>query len=176
MRPSEIAISGPMCASRNGCGVPVQPAALELLVALAPVLSRWGRWYVFGAQAVVMYGVPRLSADVDVTIALLPDDPERFARPCPSTWCSPGPDSKTNPSMAHAISTWRNLDPRDRSRGPDHREGPRGRPKDLEDARALSELHAPALDADRIERVLRLLEEALGQSDLRPAFQRIRQS
>jgi hypothetical protein len=34
----------------------------------------------FGAQAVVIYGVPRLSADVDVTIALLPDDPERFAR------------------------------------------------------------------------------------------------
>jgi hypothetical protein len=51
-----------------------------------------------------------------------------------------------------------------------------GRPKDLEDARALWELHAPALDSDRIERVLRLLEEALGQSELRPAFQRIRQS
>lgn len=166
MRPSEIAISGPMCASRNGCGVPVQPAALELLVALAPVLSRWGRWYVFGAQAVVMYGVPRLSADVDVTIALLPDDPERFARPCPSTWCSPGPDSKTNPSIAHAISTWRNLDPRDRSRGPDHREGPRG------------EAQRPRRCAGTLGTscVLRLLEEALGQSDLRPAFQRIRQS
>ena len=33
--------------------VPMQPAARELLVALAPVASRWGRWYVFGAQAVV---------------------------------------------------------------------------------------------------------------------------
>jgi hypothetical protein len=41
-----------------------------MLGALSAVLSRWGRWYVFGAQAVIAYGVPRLSADVDVTIAL----------------------------------------------------------------------------------------------------------
>ena len=34
----------------------------------------------FGAQAVVVYGVPRLSADVDVTLALAPDEPEQFAR------------------------------------------------------------------------------------------------
>jgi hypothetical protein len=59
--------------------VPIQPAAVELLTALAPALSRWGRWYVFGAQAVIVYGVPRLSADVDVTLALVPDAPERFA-------------------------------------------------------------------------------------------------
>jgi hypothetical protein len=36
--------------------VPLQPAALELLTALAPVLARWGRWYVFGAQAVIICG------------------------------------------------------------------------------------------------------------------------
>jgi hypothetical protein len=42
-------------------------------------MDRWGRWYVFGAQAVVVYGVPRLSADVDVTLELIPDAPERFA-------------------------------------------------------------------------------------------------
>jgi hypothetical protein len=59
--------------------VPVPPAALDLLIALAPVLERWGRWCVFGAQAVVLHGVPRLSADVDVTLALVPDAPERFA-------------------------------------------------------------------------------------------------
>ena len=59
--------------------MPVQPAALDLLTALSPILSRWGRWYVFGAQAVIAYGVPRLSADVDVTLALTPDVPERFA-------------------------------------------------------------------------------------------------
>ena len=47
---------------------------------LGPVLARWGRWYVFGAQAVIVYGVPRLSADVDVTLALIPDTPADFAR------------------------------------------------------------------------------------------------
>jgi len=73
-------ISAFTCASRSCSAVAVQPAALELLSALAPVLGRWGRWYVFGAQAVIAYGVPRLSADVDVTLALAPDDPERFAR------------------------------------------------------------------------------------------------
>jgi hypothetical protein len=58
--------------------VPVQPAALELLAALSSVLPRWEQWYLFGAQAVIAYGVPRLSADVDVTIQLAPDEPERF--------------------------------------------------------------------------------------------------
>lgn len=60
--------------------MPLQPAAIELLSALSPVLARWGRWYLFGAQAVIAYGVPRLSADVDVTVGLVPDDPDRFAR------------------------------------------------------------------------------------------------
>ena len=58
----------------------MQPAALDLLEALAAVLDRWGRWYLFGAQAVVAYGVPRFSADVDVTVQLEPEDPERFIR------------------------------------------------------------------------------------------------
>lgn len=60
--------------------MPLQPAAVELLRDLSQVLSHWGRWCVFGAQAVIAYGVPRLSADVDVTVDLIPDHPERFAR------------------------------------------------------------------------------------------------
>ena len=58
----------------------MQPAALELLAALSGVLDRWGRWYLFGAQAVTAYGVPRLSADVDVTVKLVPEEPDRFVR------------------------------------------------------------------------------------------------
>jgi hypothetical protein len=55
------------------------PAAGELLRALAPVLQRFGnRWYVFGAQAVVVWGRPRLTGDVDVTAFLDPEDPDRF--------------------------------------------------------------------------------------------------
>ena len=59
--------------------MPLPPAAVELLTALSKVLAGRGRWYVFGAQAVIAYGVPRLSADVDVTVKLEPDDPQRFA-------------------------------------------------------------------------------------------------
>ena len=67
----------------------MQPAAIELLAALAPVLSRWGRWYVFGAQAVTAHGVPRLSADVDVTLALSPNDPEQLAHDLAAAGFSP---------------------------------------------------------------------------------------
>ena len=59
--------------------MPVSPAAVDVLAALVGVLPRWGPWYLFGAQAVVAYGVPRLSADVDVTLKLEPDDPNHFA-------------------------------------------------------------------------------------------------
>ena len=47
----------------------MQPAGRDLLAALAAVLNRWGRWYLFGAQAVVAHGVPRLGADADLVIA-----------------------------------------------------------------------------------------------------------
>jgi hypothetical protein len=73
-------ICWPTRAWPNDSNVPVQPAALELLADLSQVLARWGRWYLFGAQAVVLHGVPRLSADVDVTLRLDPDDPEQFSR------------------------------------------------------------------------------------------------
>ena len=49
-----------------------------------------------------------------------------------------------------------------------------GRPKDVEDARNLWRILGQELDADRIYRTLRLLEEALSQSDLVPSFESIR--
>jgi hypothetical protein len=46
-----------------------RPAAAEVLAALSRALRRHGRrWYVFGAQAVLAYGKPRLTSDVDVLI------------------------------------------------------------------------------------------------------------
>jgi len=60
--------------------VSIEPAATRLLRALATVLQRFGdRWYLFGAQAVVAWGRPRLTADVDVTVFLEPEEPEGFA-------------------------------------------------------------------------------------------------
>jgi hypothetical protein len=45
------------------------PAIAELLSAFDRVMRERGlRWYVFGAQAVLAYGRPRFTADVDVTV------------------------------------------------------------------------------------------------------------
>jgi hypothetical protein len=55
------------------------PATTELLRALEAVLGTLrARWYVFGAQAVLVWGRPRLTGDVDVTMFLDSEDPERF--------------------------------------------------------------------------------------------------
>jgi hypothetical protein len=59
--------------------VPAGTAAGRLLRALAPVLRRFGdRWYLFGAQAAIVRGRPRLTGDVDVTAFLEPEAPEAF--------------------------------------------------------------------------------------------------
>jgi hypothetical protein len=184
--------------------VPVQPAAVELLTAFAPVADRWGRWYIFGAQAVVVYGVPRLSADVDVTLALDPDQPERFALDMRAAGFSlrvEDPDfvrrTRVMPFvheptampldvvlagsgledefLARAVAT---------DIGGTHvpviersdlivAKVLAGRPKDLDDVRALWHLHGDQLDTARIRRVLHLLEEALSQSDLVSSFESI---
>ena len=59
--------------------MPSSSPPVELLAALAGVLRdlRAG-WYVFGAQAVTLWGRPRLTADIDVTVRLEPDDRSRF--------------------------------------------------------------------------------------------------
>lgn len=49
----------------------MRSAVAELLADLAAALEdARTRWYLFGAQAVILYGVPRLTADVDVTVEL----------------------------------------------------------------------------------------------------------
>jgi hypothetical protein len=184
--------------------VPVQPAALELLTALSAVLARWGRWYVFGAQAVIAYGVPRLSADVDVTLQLVPDEPERFVRDMEAAGFAIRVDDpdfvrRTRVMPFVHLATAMPLDVvlagsgleeefLDRARAVDLG-GTKvplidpedliiakvlaGRPKDLEDAHGLWRLRGRDLDPARIRRTLRLLEEALSQSDLLSAFELI---
>ena len=48
-----------------------------------------------------------------------------------------------------------------------------GRPKDLDDVAALWRIHGADADATRIRRILRLLEEALSQTDLTSTFDSI---
>ena len=181
--------------------MPMQPAAVELLAALAPVLSRWGRWYVFGAQAVTAHGVPRLSADVDVTLMLVPNDPEGLTRDLTASGFSP---RFSDPAFVRQtrvmpfvhIATGMPVDIVLAGSGLEEEFVSRarpadiggttvplieigdliiakilaGRPRDVADAAALWRLHRGALDADRLRQTLRLLEEALGQSDLVSSF------
>ena len=187
--------------------MPVQPAAITLLADLSEVLARWGRRYLFGAQAVTLYGVPRLSADVDVTLRLDPDEPERFAREMADAGFAlrvPDPDfvrrTRVMPfvhlgtgmpldvvlagsGLEDEFLDWAYevevgavrlpvIDPEDLVIA----KLLAGRRKDVEDAATLWRLHRDTLNADRIRRVLALLEEALGQSDLVPLFESVRRA
>jgi hypothetical protein len=150
--------------------VPVQPAALELLRDLSKVLARWGRWYVFGAQAVIAYGLPRLSADVDVTVQLVPEEPERFTREMQAAGSGLEDeflDRARAVDVGGAIVPL--IDPEDLIIA----KVLAGRPKDMEDAHGLWRLRGRELDVGRIRGTLRLLEEALTQSDLLSAFESI---
>lgn len=185
--------------------MPVAPAAVEVLKALAGVLPRWGEWYLFGAQAVVAYGVPRLSADVDVTLRLSPQAPDRLIEDLRAAGFEPrvsDPEFVRRTRVlpfVHATTAmpldvvlagsgledefltrvrWLDIEG---IRVPTIEPGDlviakvlAGRPKDLEDARGVWRALSKEIDAERIESVLRLLEEALGQSDLLPAWRAIR--
>jgi hypothetical protein len=184
--------------------VPLQPAALELLTALQPVIARWGRWYVFGAQAVIAYGVPRLSADVDVTLDLMPDAPEKFVGDLQAAGFvlrvdDPDFVRRTRVMPFVHVPTGMPLDIVLAGSGLEEEFLNRavitdiggtavplidradliiakvlaGRPKDIDDARALWRLHGRALDAARVRETLRQLEEALGQGDLVAALETI---
>ena len=184
--------------------VPIPPVALELLAALSRVISHWGRWYVFGAQAVIAYGVPRLSADVDVTLKLEPDDPQGFVGDMKTagfvlrvqdpefirrTRVMPFIHSATRMPL-DVVLAGSGLEDEflDRARMLDigGTSVPvidtqdlivakilASRPQDLTDARNLWRIHSNDLDEQRIRETLRLLEEALAQSDLLPVFDSI---
>lgn len=63
---------------------PAGPA--ELLADLSRALRTLGvRWYVFGAQAVLIWGRPRMTTDVDVTVRLESDDNTSFAAAHPES-------------------------------------------------------------------------------------------
>lgn len=158
----------------------------------------------FGAQAVILYGVPRLSADVDVTLALVPDAPEVFTREMATAgFALRVTDSdfvrRTRVMPFVHLATGMPLDVvlagsgledefLDRAKPVDLggtaarvidlgdlivAKVLAGRPKDLDDVTSLWRLHRAALNADEIRNVLRLLEEALSQSDLLRAFNAI---
>lgn len=181
---------------RGGSGV---PEALAALAAALPGLC--DGWYLFGAQAVQVWGLPRLSVDVDVTVRLgsgdalsLVDglrgagfdlrvpDAEDFVRrtrvlpfvhrptrvPVDVVLAGPGPEEEFL-SRARLV---RIADADVPVISPEDLVVTKilaGRPKDLEDVRGILRCQE-RLDEARIRDLLSLLEEALGQSDLLPAF------
>ena len=179
---------------------PAGPA--ELLADLAAALDALhAPWYVFGAQAALIWGRPRLTTDVDVTvkfdgatdslvrtlkehgIVLRIEATDTFIR---HTRVLPLEHRASGLALDLVLS------------GPGLEDlflervakvdvaGVRipfispedlivtkilaGRGKDIEDVRGVLSERGAQLDIDRIRVTLSLLEDALGQSDLRPAF------
>lgn len=180
------------------------PPPTELLRALAGVLLRLGaRWYVFGAQAVLLWGRPRFTADVDVTVRLDPEVPAQFVVamagagftlrvPADSGFV----ESTRVLPFVYAPTGWP-LDVvlagpgleelfLDRAVDVDLGHGVHvpvicpedlivtkilaGRSKDIDDVRGVLLERLATLDLESIRETLRLLEDALAVSDLRPVF------
>lgn len=181
------------------------PAPEAALAAFSRVAAELGAgWYVFGAQAVALYGVQRTSADIDVTIAL----GEVTSRELVAAAARAGLRARFADDefvmatrvipMVHTATGW----PLDvvlagpgleqlfvasarRLRlgkitvpviAPEHLVATKllaGRPKDLEDVRAL--LAEPELDLDRaaLDELLAMIEQALDRSDLRTLLTRL---
>ncbi len=180
---------------------PTAPA--QLLAAVSDVLARWGdRWFLFGAQAVLLWGRPRLTADVDITARLQPEDARGFCADMEGA----GFQLRVADPVAFLARTrvlpFLHLPtqlPLDLVlAGPGLEEqfldravrvemeglsvpviAPEdlvvmkilaGRPKDIEDVRAVLAERLATLDTGRIEATLTALEQALARSDLMAVF------
>ncbi len=153
------------------------------------------QWYVFGAQAAIVWGSPRLSADVDVTAMIEPGilgdyidtmsghgfelavrdadfvtrTPPPRARRLDVVLAGPGLEEeflKRAILVDVAGTAVPVISPEDLI----ITKVLAGRAKDIEDIRSVIHERRASLDGARIRDVLRLLEKALGQSDLLPVF------
>jgi len=179
-------------------------APADLLSALAGALAPLRiPWYVFGAQAALIWGRPRLTADVDVTVRLEPEEPLRLVQalegagfrlrvkaeadfvrrtrvlpfvfvpsglPLDVVLGGPGLEevflSRARPVQIGRL-TIPVISPEDLIVS----KILAGRPKDLEDVRGVLRERLASLDLQMVRSTLGVLEEALGQSDLRPVFE-----
>lgn len=177
---------------------------VALLADLKATLDTLGvGWYVFGAQAALLYGSARLTADVDVTVAfgerrteLLVDalrtggfalrvsDPAfvRATRVLPTVHAATG-------LPVDVVLGGPGLEEHFLERAQPHDMGGvvvpvaraedivvmkilAGRDKDRADIAAILGAQRATLDIAAVQSTLGMIEEALGQSDLLPAFER----
>jgi hypothetical protein len=161
------------------------------------------RWYLFGAQAAIIWGSPRLSADVDVTASLDPaglagfidamhdhgfdvvfGDPDFIAHtrvvpfvhrgsrmPIDIVLSGPGLEEEFL-ERALSVNVAGTLVPVISPEDLIITKILAGRPKDIEDIRGVIHERKASLEVGRVRAVLRLLEQALTQSDLLPLFER----
>lgn len=176
-------------------------ADVEVFAALGRAFGRLGvRWYVFGAQAAILYGASRLTEDVDVTVdpgghetselvgalasegfSLRVDDVDGFVArtrvlplvhepsdmPVDVVLAGPGLEDlffegarvETIEGVSVPVASREDIVTMKLLAG---------RPKDLEDAAAIFAVAGDDVDLERIRSTLRLLEQALDQSDLLP--------
>lgn len=162
------------------------------------------RWYLFGAQAAIVWGSPRFSADVDITAEIAPTvmdsflqamrrhgfdlaftDSDFLARtrvlpfihrsthmPLDVVLAGPGlEDDFLRRAIAVDVQGTRIsvISPEDLI----ITKVLAGRPKDIEDIRSVIHERRASLEVERIRQTLRVLEEALGQSDLLPVFEKV---
>lgn len=185
---------------------PVRSPVADLLADLGRAFDTLGiAWYLFGAQAAIVYGVARLTADVDVTVRA-PTMPTsewlatlehngfqgRFADPAfiARTRVLPVAHLKTGLPVDIVLSGPGLEDEfleRAVVRSIDGVQVPviemadlvvlkilASRPKDLDDVVSLLRIHPNDLDSVRVRTVLKMLEDALGQSDLLSALDQCR--
>ncbi len=182
------------------------PASVELLVALKKILSpRRIRWYLFGAQAAIIYGSARVTMDVDVTISVAN---ERIG-PLVTALLKGGFASRTQDldafiarSRVIPLFHKRNRMPLDLVVARDSLEAVflararpldiggvtipvisaedlivaklfAGRPRDIEDVRAVIGAVGSGLDLRHIRTLLGQLDEAEDRADLLPALERL---
>ena len=183
--------------------MPSRTAPARVLEAALGPIRKWSNgWYLFGAQAAILWGRPRLTADIDITVRLRSDDVSGFCQEMEKAgfrlrFSDPEFVSRTRVLPFLHTATQLPLDVVlsgpgledifiDRARSMDI-EGLSipvassedviimkvlaGRPKDLDDVRAVMAECRATLDTDYIRSTLRVLEEALGQADLMPRFE-----
>jgi len=182
-----------------------QTVPAELLAALSAAFAELGaRWYLFGAQAAIVWGRPRLTADVDVTVRLDPEDPGRLVRalgvrgfalrvpdsddfirrtrvlplvhvasalPLDVVLAGPGLEEAFL-SRARPVTVAGTVVPVISPEDLIATKLLAGRPKDLDDIRGILRERRATIDVELVRSTLALIETALAQSDLLPAFER----
>lgn len=175
------------------------PPLSELFRELRETLEALGvRWYLFGAQAAIIYGAARLTADVDVTV----DPGEHSSESLINALTRSGFESRvTDPAqfvertgvlpMVHVgsripldvVFSGHGIEEHFHNRAEEHALDDinmrvvcaadlvamkilAGRPKDLDDAIAVTAAQLPELDLQLVLGTLQTLQHALGRSDL----------